>query len=97
MSDQADTRRFGHLGEVVMYLRQTAGLTRAEFGEQTKLGAPVVKAFETGKLRLSVEALQRILRHPAMAEAHRLAQGAGIKPRDPAPGDQGGRVEGDKP
>ena len=93
MSGQAKHR---YLGEVVMYLRQTAGLTRAAFGAETKLGAHVIKAFETGKLQLSTEALQRILRHPAMGAAHRIALAAGIKPGDSGPTDQDGGIEGDQ-
>lgn len=79
MSGQ-DKPRFAHLGAVVMWLRQTAGLSRKAFASAVRLSDSDLKAFECGKRLCTVEQRQRILRHPAMADAHRLATEAGIKP-----------------
>ena len=78
MSGQ-DKLRFLHLGAVVMWLRQTAGLSRKEFSSAVRLSDVELKAFECRKRLLTVEQRQRILRHPVIADAHRLATESGIE------------------
>jgi transcriptional regulator with XRE-family HTH domain len=82
-----------HLGAIARDLREAAGMTRRVFGDAVGLGEAQIKSFEFGRLRLGVESLQRVLRHPAMADLPKLAHAAGIEPQ----GGEGGGVEGDKP
>ena len=82
MTDQdkpSEPAKVPTVGELVRDLRQGAGLTRRIFGEQTKLGELMIKSVETGRIKLTVEQRQRILRHPAMRDLAALASTAGLK------------------
>lgn len=66
------------LGTIARDLRQADGLSRRVFGEQVKLSEPVVKSFETSRVKLTPEQLQRVLRHSAMRDLPARARAAGV-------------------
>lgn len=62
-----------HLGDLVRWLRETAGWTRRDLSEQTGLGPLTLRNLELGRGRASGATWRRILAHPAMARLPELA------------------------
>lgn len=78
-----------HLGDLVRILRTDAGLTRQQLGEDTSLGAIVVKRVELGQQRLTRRQLDMLLKAPCMTALLDWAAREGIA-IDLAPEEDGG-------
>jgi hypothetical protein len=70
--------RFPHLGAIVRWLRQAAGLTRAQLEVQTGLPESTILKIETARRQLTASTLRKLLAHPAMAALPEWAQAAGL-------------------
>lgn len=68
-----------HLGELVRILRVDAGLTRQQIGEDTRLGAILIKRVELGQQRLTKRQLDLLLQAPCMAGLLAWAEREGVK------------------
>lgn len=77
-----------HLGELIRLLRTDAGLTRQQLGEDTRVGAIVVKRVELGQQRLTRRQLDLLLAAPCMSGLIAWAEREGV-PVELATGDVG--------
>lgn len=75
-----------HLGTIARTIRE-AHMTRMAFAEAVNISLVDYRRWEEGRRLLTTEQLQRVLRHPIMADLPRRAAAAGIEP--PAPADPG--------
>jgi transcriptional regulator with XRE-family HTH domain len=49
-----------HLGEILLRLRRRAGLTQKELAERTGINASLLSRYESGKIKLGGENLQKV-------------------------------------
>lgn len=81
-----------HLGELARLLREAAGLTRRELGEQVGIEPTTLRNFEIAKHLPTRTTLNRLLLHPAMRGLVEWALKEGIAlPADDEP-DGSGKV-----
>jgi len=71
-------RSFTHLGNIVRWLRETAGLTRRQLAAQTGISDATLKNIETNRHKLTATTLHKLLAHPTMAALPKLAKEAGL-------------------
>lgn len=75
-----------HLGELARLLREAAGLTRRELGEQVDLSVETLRNFETAKHLPTLTTLNRLIPHPAMRGLVEWALAEGVAmPAPPEP------------
>lgn len=67
-----------HLGHLIRLLRTDAGLTRAQLGAGTKLGAATIKSIELSRRQLTKSQLDALLRAPCMDRLLEWAKVEGI-------------------
>jgi len=78
MATAAPPGPFSHLGAIVRWLREAAGLTRAQLEAQTGLSDATIRNIETARHQMTAQTLRKLLAHPAMAALPALAQAAGV-------------------
>lgn len=71
-------RLFTHLGALVRWLREAAGLPRVQLEGQTGLCAATIRNLEKDRHRPTAATLRKLLKHPAMRALPLLAQEAGL-------------------
>ena len=69
---------FTHLGQIVRWLRESAGLTRSQLEAQTGISAPTIRNIEKNRHKLTAATLRKLLAHPAMAALPARAREAGL-------------------
>ena len=69
---------FTHLGQIVRWLREEAGLTRSQMEAQTGISAPTIRNIEKNRHKLTAATLRKLLAHPAMVTLSARAQAAGL-------------------
>ena len=69
---------FTHLGQIVRWLREGAGLTRSQLEAQTGISAPTIRNIEKNRHKLTATTLRKLLAHPAMAALPERARQAGL-------------------
>jgi len=72
------TQQRRHLGELARQLREAAGLTRRELGEQVGLSDMTILNFELARRLPTRDTLNRLLAHPALARLVEMALDEGI-------------------
>lgn len=78
MSDPNDTSPTPTVGAIAWDLREAAGLTRRQLGEQTGVAIETIRNFETGRCRPTAWTMLRLLTSPAMGDLPKKAQEAGL-------------------
>lgn len=71
-------RPFTHLGDIVRWLREAAGLTRRQLEAQTGIADSTVRNIETNRHKLTATTLRKLLAHATMAPLPELAKEAGL-------------------
>lgn len=71
-------RAFTHLGDIVRWLREAAGLTRRQLEAQTGISDSTIRNIEKNRHRLTAATLRKLLVHPAMAALPERARAAGL-------------------
>lgn len=71
--------RFSHLGALLRYLREDAGLLRRDLADAVGIATATVRNLETGRHIAKAWTWQRLLGHPALADLPRVATEAGLK------------------
>ena len=76
---------FTHVGQIVRWLRETAGLTRGQLEYETGVADSTIRNIETVRHRPTVSILRKLLRHPSMVSLPEMANQAGLslRPRSP--------------
>ena len=69
---------FTHLGQIVRWLREEAGLTRSQMEAQTGISAPTIRNIEKNRHKLTAATMRKLLAHPAMAALPARAREAGL-------------------
>ncbi len=69
---------FPHVGAIVRWLREGAGLTRAQLAAQTGLSKSSIRNIEMARYPLTAATLDKLLAHPAMAALPEWARAAGL-------------------
>ena len=82
---------FTHIGQLVRWLRETAGLTRSQLECETGVARSTIRNLETARHRPTVSILRKLLRHPSMASLPGMAKQAGLslRPRSHLPDGSG--------
>jgi hypothetical protein len=73
-------RPFPHVGALVRWLREAAGLTRAQLAAQTGFCSSTIRNLEKDWHQPTAATLGKLLQHPAMRALPLLAQEAGLSP-----------------
>lgn len=78
---------FTHIGQVVRWLREAAGLTRQQLEYETGIADTTIRNIEMARHRPTVASMRKLLRHPAMASLPEMAKQAGLslRPRSNIP------------
>ena len=69
---------FPHLGAIVRWLREAAGLTRSQLEAQTGLSDSTIRNVELARHQMTADTLRKLLAHPAMAALPEWARAAGL-------------------
>jgi len=78
MSDPNDTSPTPTIGSIAWDLRETAGLTRRQLGEQTGVATETIRNFETDRCHPTAWTMFRLLTSPALRDLPKKAQEAGL-------------------
>ena len=70
-----------HIGEIVQWLREGAGLSRLELAQATALVDSTIRNVESGRHAPATATLQKLLRAPCMFTLPELATSAGLSLR----------------
>lgn len=70
-----------HIGEVVRWMREGAGLSRVELAQETGIAASTIRNLEAGKHAPTRATLRRLQRALCMAPLTELAKSAGLSLR----------------
>ena len=78
---------FTHIGQVVRWLREAAGLTRQQLEYETGIADTTIRNIEMARHRPTVASMRKLLRHPAMSSLPEMAKQAGLslRPRNNVP------------
>lgn len=76
---------FTHVGQIVRWLRETAGLTRRQLEYETGVAHSTIRNFEAARHRPTVSILHKLMRHPSMASLPEMAEQAGLSLRPQSP------------